>query len=54
MLKGSLVALITPMNQDGSINYEQLHDLIDWHIENGTDGIVAVGTTGESATLPVD
>ena len=54
MLKGSLVALITPMNQDGSINYEQLHDLIDWHIENGTDGIVTVGTTGESATLPVE
>ena len=54
MLKGSLVALITPMNQDGSINYERLHDLIDWHIENGTDGIVAVGTTGESATLPVE
>lgn len=54
MLKGSLVALITPMNQEGSINYEQLHDLIDWHIENGTDGIVAVGTTGESATLPVE
>lgn len=54
MLKGSLVALITPMNQDGSINYEQLHDLIDWHIENGTDGIVAVGTTGETATLPVE
>ena len=54
MLQGSLVALITPMNQDGSINYEQLHDLIDWHIENGTDGIVAVGTTGESATLPVE
>ncbi|MGN6745977.1 MULTISPECIES: 4-hydroxy-tetrahydrodipicolinate synthase [unclassified Neisseria] len=54
MLKGSLVALITPMNQNGSINYEQLRDLIDWHIENGTDGIVAVGTTGESATLPVE
>ena len=54
MLKGSLVALITPMNQDGSINYEQLRDLIDWHIENGTNGIVAVGTTGESATLPVE
>lgn len=54
MLKGSLVALITPMNQDGSINYEQLRSLIDWHIENGTDGIVAVGTTGESATLSVD
>ncbi|MCL6001018.1 4-hydroxy-tetrahydrodipicolinate synthase [Neisseria meningitidis] len=54
MLQGSLVALITPMNQDGSIHYEQLRDLIDWHIENGTDGIVAVGTTGESATLPVE
>ena len=54
MLQGSLVALITPMNQDGSIHYEQLRDLIDWHINNGTDGIVAVGTTGESATLPVE
>ena len=54
MLQGSLVALITPMNQDGSIHYEQLRDLIDWHIENGTDGIVAVGTTGETATLSVE
>lgn len=54
MLQGSLVALITPMNQDGSINFEQLRNLIDWHIENGTDAIVAVGTTGESATLSVD
>lgn len=54
MLKGSLVALITPMNQDGSVNFEQLKSLIDWHIESGTDGIVAVGTTGESATLAVD
>ncbi|WP_373741800.1 4-hydroxy-tetrahydrodipicolinate synthase [Neisseria sp.] len=54
MLQGSLVALITPMNQDGSINFDQLRNLIDWHIENGTDGIVAVGTTGESATLSVD
>lgn len=53
MLQGSLVALITPMNQDGSINFEQLRNLIDWHIDNGTDGIVAVGTTGESATLSV-
>ena len=52
MLTGSLVALITPMNQDGSINFEQLKSLIDWHIANGTNGIVAVGTTGESATLP--
>ena len=54
MLKGSLVALITPMNQDGSIHFEHLQNLIDWHIDNGTDGIVAVGTTGESATLDVD
>ena len=54
MLQGSLVALITPMNQDGRIHYEQLRDLIDWHIESGTDGIVAVGTTGESATLSVE
>ena len=54
MLQGSLVALITPMNQDGSIHYEQLRDLIDWHIESGTDGIVAVATTGESATLSVE
>ena len=54
MLQGSLVALITPMNQDGSVNFEQLKTLIDWHIDSGTDGIVAVGTTGESATLAVD
>ncbi len=54
MLTGSLVALITPMNADGSVNFEQLKSLIDWHIDNGTDGIVAVGTTGESATLTVD
>ncbi|PSJ81083.1 4-hydroxy-tetrahydrodipicolinate synthase [Neisseria iguanae] len=54
MLKGSLVALITPMNQDGSINFEHLRSLIDWHIGEGTDGIVAVGTTGESATLDVE
>lgn len=54
MLKGSLVALITPMNADGSVNYGELRTLIDWHIENGTDGIVAVGTTGESATLPAE
>lgn len=54
MLKGSLVALVTPMNQDGSVNFDQLKALIDWHIESGTDAIVAVGTTGESATLPVE
>lgn len=54
MLTGSLVALITPMNADGSVNFEQLKSLIEWHIQEGTDGIVAVGTTGESATLSVE
>lgn len=53
MLTGSLVALITPMHADGSVHFEQLNKLIDWHIEQGTHGIVAVGTTGESATLSV-
>ena len=51
MLTGSLVALITPMHADGSVDFERLNTLIDWHIANGTDGIVAVGTTGETATL---
>ncbi|MDO5059830.1 MAG: 4-hydroxy-tetrahydrodipicolinate synthase [Neisseria sp.] len=54
MFTGSLVALLTPMHADGSVNYPQLEKLIDWHIENGTDGLVIVGTTGESATLPVE
>ncbi len=54
MLKGSLVALITPMHADGTVDFESLCRLVDFHIENGTDGIVAVGTTGESATLPVE
>ncbi|KMN83591.1 dihydrodipicolinate synthase [Chromobacterium sp. LK11] len=53
MLTGSLVALVTPMSADGSVDYEALRRLVDFHIENGTDGIVAVGTTGESATLNV-
>ena len=53
MLTGSLVALVTPMFADGSIDYESLRRLVDFHIENGSDGIVAVGTTGESATLSV-
>ena len=53
MLTGSIVALITPMHADGSVDFERLNTLIDWHIANGTDGIVAVGTTGETATLSV-
>ena len=52
-LKGSLVALVTPMMENDDIDYKSLESLIDWHIEQGTNGIVSVGTTGESATLDV-
>ena len=53
VLQGSLVALVTPLLKNGDIDYESLGSLIDWHIDNGTDGVVSVGTTGESATLNV-
>ena len=52
-LKGSLVALVTPMMPNGDIDYVALENLIDWHIEKGTNGIVSVGTTGESATVNI-
>lgn len=51
MIKGSLVALITPMLNNGDVDYDKLKKLIDWHVEQGTDGLVIAGTTGESATL---
>lgn len=54
MIQGSLVALVTPMKPDGSIDEVALRGLLEWHIAEGTDGIVAVGTTGESATLDED
>lgn len=54
MIVGSMVALVTPMDVDGSIDYVALDRLVDWHVEAGTAAIVAVGTTGESATLNVD
>jgi 4-hydroxy-tetrahydrodipicolinate synthase len=54
MIKGSIVAIVTPMHADGSLDYPGLRKLIDWHIAEGTDGIVIVGTTGESATVTVD
>ena len=53
VLQGSLVALVTQMLPNGDIDYQSLEKLIDWHIQQGTDGIVSVGTTGESATLNV-
>ena len=51
MFRGSMVALVTPMTEDGRVDEQSLHALIDWHVEQGTSAIVAVGTTGESATL---
>jgi 4-hydroxy-tetrahydrodipicolinate synthase len=51
MIKGSIVAIVTPMFEDGSLDRDSLRKLIDWHIAEGTDGIVIVGTTGESATV---
>lgn len=51
MFQGSLVALVTPMKADTSLDWAALEKLVEWHIEQGTQGIVAMGTTGESATL---
>lgn len=54
MITGSIVALVTPMTGDGAVDTAALDRLVDWHIAEGTDAIVAVGTTGESATLDVE
>lgn len=54
MFQGSMVALVTPMFADGSIDYDSLSKLVDFHVDNGTAAIVSVGTTGESATLDMD
>lgn len=50
-LQGSIVALVTPFNQDGSVNFSKLGELVEWHIASKTDGIVVLGTTGESSTM---
>ncbi|MED5524180.1 4-hydroxy-tetrahydrodipicolinate synthase [Gallaecimonas pentaromativorans] len=54
MFSGSIVALVTPMTVDGAVDFDALKALVQWHIEQGTQGICAVGTTGESATLETD
>ena len=54
MFRGSMVAIVTPMNEDGSLDFISLKNLIEFHIENQTDVIISVGTTGESATLDFD
>jgi len=51
MFRGSMVALVTPMKADNSLDWDALHKLVDWHLQEGSNAIVAVGTTGESATL---
>ena len=51
MFRGSMVALVTPMHPDGSVDFDSLGQLIEFHIDNGTSAIVSMGTTGESATL---
>ena len=54
MFHGSMVAIITPMAEDGALDLAALERLVEFHLENGTDAIIAVGTTGESATLDMD
>ena len=54
MITGSLVAIVTPMQEDGRLDMARFRELIDWHVAEGTDGIVVVGTTGESPTVDFD
>lgn len=54
MITGSIVAIVTPMSEDGRLDLDSLRSLIDFHVREGTDGIVIVGTTGESPTVSVD
>ncbi len=54
MIKGSIVAIVTPMHEDGSLDLGNFRSLIDFHVEQGSDGILVVGTTGESPTVDVE
>ena len=54
LFTGSGVALVTPMNPDGSINYGKIEELVDWHADNGTDALIICGTTGEAPTLKME
>ncbi len=53
-ITGSIVAIVTPFNADGSVDHGRLAELVQWHIDNGTDGIVALGTTGETASTTLE
>ncbi|GAB2179870.1 4-hydroxy-tetrahydrodipicolinate synthase [Denitratisoma sp. agr-D3] len=54
MIQGSIVAIVTPMAEDGSLDLAAMRNLVDWHVAEGTDAIVVVGTTGESPTVNVE
>ena len=54
MIQGSIPAIVTPMTDDGSLDLPRLKSLLDWHIAEGSDGVVVVGTTGESPTVDFD
>ena len=53
-LTGSMVAIVTPFNADGSVDHGRLRELVNWHIAQGTDAIVALGTTGETASTTLE
>ena len=54
MFSGSIVALVTPFNTDGEVDFDSLKKFVDHHVAAGSDGLVAVGTTGESSTLTIE
>lgn len=54
MITGSIVAIVTPMHEDGSLDLNAFRKLLDWHVQEGTDAVVVVGTTGESPTVNVE
>ena len=54
MIKGSMVALVTPFNEDGSVNFKRVRELVEWHIQEGTDSILVLGTTAETPTLSTE
>ena len=54
MIKGSMVALVTPFTEDGSVNFKRVRELVDWHIQEGTDAILVLGTTAETPTLTTE
>ncbi|MBR6800118.1 MAG: 4-hydroxy-tetrahydrodipicolinate synthase, partial [Firmicutes bacterium] len=54
MIKGSMVALVTPFTEDGSVNFKRVRELVEWHIQEGTDAILVLGTTAETPTLTTE